>query len=353
MPRTRSLAWSELKIGVLTIVAIIITAVLVFALTGTKGFSWQRYTLRTRFPNIAGLATGSPVRVAGVEVGTVTAVGFAGEEVDVTFQVNKEQRSRITDKSIAVLGSVSLLGESAVDISPAATGTPLPDFGYVPSGPATGSLADMAATARTGMVEITGLVKELRQGKGTAGKLMTDEQLYVELRQFVATAGEVAQTIRQGRGTVGKLLNDPKTADAIAASSRNLEELTRRITAGEGSLGKLLKDEAFANSLTGATTNLRTLTDRLNTVTDRLNRGEGTMGKLMTDEALFNRLNSVTQRVDELVTKLNAGEGTVGQLLKDQRLYENMNNTVVEFRELLTTIKNDPKKYLNVKVSIF
>src|SRR5207247_9467294 len=110
MPRTRSLAWSELKIGVLTIVAIIIAGVLVFPLTGTKGFAWQRYTLKTRFPNVAGLAKGSPVRVAGVEVGTVTLVGVSGEQVDVTFEVNKEQRSHITDKSLAVLGSVSLLG---------------------------------------------------------------------------------------------------------------------------------------------------------------------------------------------------------------------------------------------------
>lgn len=346
MPRTRSLAWSELKIGALTIVAIVIAAVLIFTLTGTKGFAWQRYTLKTRFPNVAGLASGSPVRVAGVEVGTVTHVALAGEQVEVTFEVNKEQRSRITDKSMAVLGSVSLLGESSVDISPATTGTPIPEGGEVTSGRAKGSLADVTETATTGMEEITGLVKDLRQGRGTAGKFMTDEQLYVEMRKFVATAGDVAQTIRQGRGTVGKLLNDRKTADALEASARHLEELTRRISAGEGSMGKLLKDEAFSNSLTGATDNLRTLTDRLN-------RGEGTMGKLMTDEALFNRLNSVTSRLDDLVTKLNAGEGTVGQLLKDRQLYENMNTTVNEFKSLLTAIKNDPKKYLNVKVSIF
>ena len=44
MPRTRSLAWSELKIGVLTIVAIVIAAVTIFMLTGGRGFFWQRYT---------------------------------------------------------------------------------------------------------------------------------------------------------------------------------------------------------------------------------------------------------------------------------------------------------------------
>ena len=61
MPRTRSLAWSELKIGLLTMTALVIAAVLVFTLTGAKGWFWQRYTLKTRFPNVAGLAAGSPV----------------------------------------------------------------------------------------------------------------------------------------------------------------------------------------------------------------------------------------------------------------------------------------------------
>ena len=38
MPRTRSLAWSELKIGMLTIVALGITVLTIFLLTGSRGF---------------------------------------------------------------------------------------------------------------------------------------------------------------------------------------------------------------------------------------------------------------------------------------------------------------------------
>src|SRR6478735_3717094 len=107
MPRTRSLAWSELKIGLLTIVALVIAAALVISLTGAKGWFWQRYTLKTRFPNVAGLAKGSPVRVAGVQVGSVKDILFAGDQVDAVFGVNKKVQERITEKSIAFLGSVS------------------------------------------------------------------------------------------------------------------------------------------------------------------------------------------------------------------------------------------------------
>jgi phospholipid/cholesterol/gamma-HCH transport system substrate-binding protein len=345
MPRTRSLAWSELKVGVLTIAAITIAAMLIFSLTGSKGFSWQRYTLKTRFPNVAGLASGSPVRVAGVEVGTVTGIDFAGEQVDVTFEVKNTVRPRITDKSVASLGSVSLLGESAVDITPA-SGTPIPDYGYVPAGRAKGSIADVSEQVTSGVEEINGLVKDLRAGKGTVGKLLTDDQLYAELRQFTAAANGVTDAIRHGRGTIGKLINDPQSANALQASLQNLETMTRKINAGEGTLGKLLNDDAFAQSLNGATTNLRTLTDRLN-------KGEGTAGRLLTDDTLFNRMNDLTSRLNDLVNRLNAGEGTAGQLLKDKQLYENMNGAVNDFRKLLTAVSSDPKKYLNVRVSIF
>jgi phospholipid/cholesterol/gamma-HCH transport system substrate-binding protein len=346
MPRTRSLAWSELKIGVLTILAIGIAAVLIFSLTGSRGFFWQRYNLKTRFPNVAGLASGSPVRLAGVEVGSVESVALTGEEVEVWFQVNTEYRNRITTDSVARLGSVSLLGEASVDITPATTGTPVPEWGYVRPGPTAAQLSDVTERAGEGIEELTGLLHDIRSGRGTVGKLMTDERLYAELQRFATTASDLTTGLREGRGSLGRLLNDRKTADALEQSVANIEALTRQINAGEGSLGKLLKDESFSRTLTAATTNLDTLTARLN-------RGEGTVGKLMTDEALFNRLNSVSNRFDQLLTRLNDGQGTAGQLLKDQQLYENMNGAVNEFRSLLGDIRKDPRRYLNVRVSIF
>lgn len=346
MPRTRSLAWSELRIGVLTIVAIVIAAVLIFSVTGARGFVWQRYPLKTRFADVAGLTSGSPVRVAGVEVGTVKAIELSGEEVEVRFEVNKDVRSRITDKSVATLGSVSLLGQAAVDIRPATTGTPIPDNGYVPAARTKGSIADVSVAAQTGIEEITGLVKDVRAGRGTVGKLVVDDRLYAELQQFVGSANDVTNAIKSGRGTLGRLVNDRQTVDALNGSLKNLQDMTARINAGEGSLGHLLKDEAFAQSLTSATTNLRTLTERLN-------NGEGTAGKLLTDTALYDRLNALTGRLDDVITRLNDGQGTMGQLLKDKQLYENMNKTVLEFQALLEAIKKDPKRYLNVRVSIF
>ncbi|MEQ1575675.1 MAG: MlaD family protein, partial [Vicinamibacterales bacterium] len=133
MPRTRSLAWSELKIGLISLFAIVMATALVFMVSGEGGFFWQRYALKTMFVDIAGLKPGAPVRVAGVEVGSVSGVAFVGDRVEVLMEVGKDMQSRITDRSTAVLGSVSLLGEAAVDITPSSQGTPIPEWGYVPT----------------------------------------------------------------------------------------------------------------------------------------------------------------------------------------------------------------------------
>ena len=346
MPRTRSLAWSELKIGALTIVAVAIALTTIVLLTGGRGFFWQRYNLKTKFTNVAGLNPGSPVRVAGVQVGSVTLVEFVGNEVEVSFEVNESRRALITTGSEAFLGSVSLLGESAVDITPASTGEPIPEWGYVRSGRPRGQLADITESAGQGIDQLNALLTDVRAGRGTVGRLMTDEALYVELRRFVSSAGDLTDNLKRGDGTLGRLLNDPSAAQALERSLSNIETLTAQLNSGQGSLGVLLKDDAFSRSLTSATSNLEA-------VAAKINRGEGTAGKLVTDPALFNRLNEVTERLDLLLTRLNQGEGTAGQLLKDQRLYENMNKVTTDLQALIAEITKDPRKYLNVKVSIF
>ena len=131
----------------MSIFALVMATAFIFLLTGSNGFFWQRYSIKTVFPDVAGLKEGAPVRVAGVEVGTVTGVEFVGDRVEVLMEVLKENRPRITTTSVATLGSVSLLGEAAVDITASSGGTPIPDWGYVPSRRASGSLSSVADQA--------------------------------------------------------------------------------------------------------------------------------------------------------------------------------------------------------------
>ena len=346
MPRTHSLTWSELKIGLLTIFAIVMATWLIFLLSGSGGFFWQRYSLKTVFPNIAGLKPGAPVRVAGVVVGSVTEIEFVGDRVEVLVEISRDMQSRVTSMSTASLGSVSLLGEPAVDITASSQGMPVPEWGYVPTGPAAGSLTAVTTQAAEGIEQLTALLQDTRSGRGTVGQLITDETLYSQINAVVAAAERVVHNVNEGRGTLGRLVNNPAAARALEALLQNFEAITERIRAGEGSLGKLLDDGALAKTLTSTTTNL-------DSITGRISRGEGTAGQLVTERELYDRLNSLSERLDKVMTGLQQGEGTAGQLLKDRQLYENMNGAVAELRQLVQDIRKDPRKFLTVRVSFF
>ena len=346
MPRTRSLAWAELKIGIVAVVAMILAIMIIVAVGGQGGFAWQRYELKTKFKNVQGIKSGAIVRVAGVDVGKVTSVDFVGADVQVTLEVNKENRSRITDQSRASIGSLSLLGEPIIEISPSSQGTPLKDGDFIQSARTPGQIADVAENATQTLEQTTALIKDIRAGKGTVGKLFSDDQMYHDMNQLVASAEAVTASINKGNGTLGLLIRDPAAYKQANAALANLQEMTRRINAGEGSLGKLLRDEQLAKSLSSASGNL-------DQVTGRLSRGEGTAGKLLTDQQLYDRFNSVALRIDKLTTDLQQGQGTAGQLLHDKQLYENMNGAANELKALIADIRKDPKKFLNVRVSIF
>jgi phospholipid/cholesterol/gamma-HCH transport system substrate-binding protein len=346
MPRTRSLAWSELKIGIVSVTAIVLAVLFIFAVGGQAGFFWQQYDLKTRFADVQGLKAGAVIRVAGVEVGKVDAIEFSGSEVEVRLKVKKEMQPRITTGSRASIGSLSLLGEPVIDVSTTSTGTPLKDGDTIPSVRPKGQLSDVAESATQSLGQINEMLKDLRAGKGTIGKMFTDDQLYSEINQFVSSAQVVAAGLRDGKGTLGLMIKDPGAYNSLNAALGNLNELTARINAGEGSLGRLLKDDALAKSLTSASGNL-------DQIGEKLNRGEGTIGKLLTEQELYDRFNSLAARVDRLAGDLEKGEGSAGQFLHDKQLYDNMNAAANELRSLIGDIRKDPRKYLNVRVSIF
>jgi phospholipid/cholesterol/gamma-HCH transport system substrate-binding protein len=345
MPRTRSIAWSQLKLGIVGVAAAALTVVIIIAVGGQGGFFWERYPLKAEFSDVRGLKTGAVVRLAGKDVGTVTSVEFVGSMIEVQFEVSKKVRNLITDQSEAVVGSLSLLGEAILDVKAARTGVTVPDWGYVATIEG-GGLSDLASGAAESLSSAGAMIADMRAGKGTVGKLITDEALYRDLQQFVASAGDLANRLKAGDGTVGKLVNDPAVWNSLKASLENLQATTARLNERESAVGRLLNDEAMGTSLSSTLTNL-------DETTGRLNRGDGTLGKLITERELYDRINSMAGRLDTVVAGLNTSEGTVGRLLHDQLLYENMNRAVTELRDLLADIRKDPKKYLRVSVSIF
>ena len=72
---------AELKIGIIAVAAIVLTAMIIVAVGGAAGFSWEQYELKTRFGNVQGLKTGAVVRVLPEEDRTRTLLPAIGDAV--------------------------------------------------------------------------------------------------------------------------------------------------------------------------------------------------------------------------------------------------------------------------------
>src|SRR6516165_5746455 len=74
MPQRKEINWSQLRVGILVAVSLVVLAVGVFLISGQMGFLSRRYTLKTYLSDASGLREGSQVQLAGIPIGNVEAI---------------------------------------------------------------------------------------------------------------------------------------------------------------------------------------------------------------------------------------------------------------------------------------
>ena len=348
--KSRALTWTELRVGLVVIGSLVVLAFTILYIGGSGGSPFARhYGLKALMSGVNGLKPGAPVRVGGVEVGSVTKVGFAGQSaaglVEVDMRLDRQVKGRITTDSQATLGSLGLLGEKAVDITSSSRGTPVEDGGLIRAAaedPFKGLLSDASAST----AHLRRILARMDAGEGFIGKALRDEEFYTRLADVSARLQNVARSLESQDGPLGRMINDREMSEHLAASVKGIDAAVARVESGEGTLGALSKNESLARDL-------KTVAANLSAVTGRMERGEGTLGRLVRDDALFKKIDDVSGRLDGILKRLENGEGTAGRLLQDPELYDSLSATLKEAHGLVEDIRKDPHKYLRVKLSLF
>ncbi len=379
-PSQKKVTFSQLRVGIFVLLAI---GVLIFLILNASGdinpFS-RKLHLKARFADANGLREGSEVRLAGVRVGKVDRIVLlepspvpnaprveAQMVIDATID-GRPANERIRTDSQAQQGSPSLLGnEMLINITPgSAVGQPIQDWAILPS--SSSNTVNDFATSGTDLAqrlsklsdEIGGIVKEVKEGKGTVGRLFSDEALYNNLNATIRETEDVMRQVRSGEGSAGRFINDPalyNNANEIALQLRTIAEDLR---SGRGTAGKLLTDDELYIRINRTADRLDRSVDQVNLMIAEINAGRGTLGKLIRDEQIYNdaraaiaRFNTTAERIDSVVAAAQRGEGTVGKLLNDDALYSNVNQLSSEGVKMLYDFRQNPKKYLTIKFELF
>lgn len=353
MPARKTLTYAELRVGVVIALALIVAMAATIYITREGGlpFFGGQYTVYSYLKDVNGLKAGAPIHLSGVEVGSVREVEFSGPDapaaVKVTLLLRTDVQDRVTTNSLVTVGSLGVLGEKLLDIDPGPPGgAPIQDQGTVPGeaegDPIKGIITDASAT----MKDIRDLAHELQEGEGTLGALLKREDVHDQLKGLIERADNIFVSLDRAEGTFGKFIHDPAIYDNINELSASMRDLMARIDSGEGTVGRLVHDEEMGRSIARVSQNLER-------VTARVDGGEGTLGALVRERELYDRLDSLSANIASVTARLDRGDGTAGQLLHDRALYDNLNKTANELQGLISDIRQDPKKYLRVKVSLF
>jgi len=334
----------DLTVGVVVSLAIIVVAVAVM----TVGEDSQIFASKTRYhvvyPSADGLRIGSPVRMAGVLVGSVQEITLPtdpeAEGIDVVLGINSDYVERIRENSISSLRYLQLLsGEKFVDLTPGD-----------PSFPAVAAGDSIPTRAQAELLE---------QGADIAEKVDA----------LTASLQEILGPLERGEGLLGRMIHDPdfgtRAVESLTDALRDLEVITGQIRSGEGFVGRLLFDDAFAARLDDLGASMKSLSSTL----ESLGRKEGAVGamleeggtgeqaieeirdaaaslkrtsmKLESEDGLIGKLSDpeyaarVTEDLEgllgnlrEITDKINRGEGTVGALINSRTVYEGMEEIV-------------------------
>lgn len=399
-PTTKTLSFSRLRVGIFVLAGLAVLGFLILNSTGDFNPFERKLKLKARFASADGLREGAEVQLAGVHIGKVETVKLlppdspenAKVEAEITVAQNfggRPVNERIRTDSIAQLVATSLLAnDKMINITPGTTkGAPV-EQNHILESATTGSINDLTQSGNDLLKQLNQIavpaneiLNKANKGEGTLGRIINDESLYKNLdatvsetRATVVRLQSTLDEINRGNGSAGKLLKDPALYNNLNRTATQLELISRDLRAGRGTAGKFLNDEAIYNESRAAIADVRQSVAKLNDVADSfqtiardLNEGKGTAGKFLKDEQLYNdardtlvRFNSTATKLDAILGDAQAGKGTIGKLLTDETLYNNVNQTTgninqitTEGTKLIYDFRQNPKKYLRIKFSIF
>lgn len=309
----------EAKIGIL---AIITLALFYWGFNFLKGkdiFSKQ-VTFYALYPQVNNLIETNPVSINGVKIGLVDKIFFHPDgsgKIIVKCIIGKD--IKIPKNSIARLYSSDLLGTRAIELL----------------------LGDSNEFIQSGDTLISQTQASL--GEEVSKEILPIKLKAEELLSSIDSVLIVVQTIfnEQTRNNIHQSIeNLKKTVATIEKTTRTIDTtFTQQATR----LAHIVANaESISTNLKNNNENITNILTNLSTVTDDL-----TKANLV--QTLDNANNAVA-RLDSVIAKINSGEGSLGLLLNDKDLYQNLDKSALELNKLLEDIRNNPEKYLSIKL---
>jgi phospholipid/cholesterol/gamma-HCH transport system substrate-binding protein len=280
------------------------TLVLVGVLLFIGGSLWLQGKTISRAPKVsvqfedAGtLKRGSPVKVSGVELGTVSDITYQGYK-KVLVRLDLQAAVDPRKDAAASLATVGLVADAVVNFVPGTSTEPLPKDAVI-----------MGTVAR-GLTDVGNEIGEKAKG-------LLDSLNRVRFRELSDNLNKTLTSFQRVAELYGDTKNGPMSE--LAGTMKRLQAVSARIDTvlAEAKVTETLHTaDSLMASLTKLSEAAQGTSKQLDGILGRINRGEGSLGKLAADTLLYENAQRLVKSLQEFVDDLKKHPGKIGITVK-------------------------------------
>lgn len=202
----------KIKIGLFVVAGLIVLFLGIFLIGNQKSMFSSTFRVYGVFKNVNGLMVGNNVRFAGINVGVVDGINIVTDStVRVDLTLNTNVRKFIKKDAKVAIGSDGLMGDKLVTISPGSgsteqvgNGQQLVAVNPVDVDKIIARITKVADNAADLTESLSGVFRKVNSGKGTLGRLISNDKMARDLESTVATAKTTVANVNKSTGTLNE-----------------------------------------------------------------------------------------------------------------------------------------------------
>lgn len=325
---------NEVKVGILVILAVGLSFWGYKFIQG-KNLLSNANSYYALYEDVSGLSIGSPLRISGVTIGSVSSIELDQQTRLVKVVMEVKEEFKIPPNTIAYIASDGFLGGMKIDIfydKPcAADGSDCLEGGSQIEGRTRGMLSSFLNTDPERPVEdITGTLDSVASN-------LNDEFFGEESDHPIARSSQDLATVMRNLTATTEQLQRLMAANSrsITSTMSNLAELTSSLADRQEALGGIIDNtQAFTSNLSEVelAETLKRVNESLAGLQTTLKNADGALGGM-----------------NGLMTDLGDGKGTLGRLLKDEAIYDRLDRASRSLDTLLVDLQERPYRYVPFK----
>ncbi len=343
-----SRATKEVSVGAFVSLGLILFAVGVMAISKERRLFARKVAYWTSFENTGGLAQGSPVRLVGVQIGSIDSIDFPEDpretKIKVGFTVDQAYAKRIRAGTQAFLKSLTYLSQDKyIELTPGDPDKPeLPANGFIEAGVSIWEeTIQQSQSIADDVKEITASLRDLliaiNRGGGIVQEMIHNPEFgrqgVANLEGSLASLRRTLEGVEKGKGLAGAALTDEafakKQKENLDAALSHLRSLAEKADSDQGFLADLTRPEGKGAK---AMEDLRAMAASLRKAGESVEKGKGLIGRLMNDEsygdALLKKIDSAAGHAESILRKLDTGKGSLGGIINDPAVYQGLKDVV-------------------------